>query len=96
MMTVSTVLAGIKILLFDKVSDVYKLLMLTTLALLFAAGKNSYDYGLYYYTFLIFAARDIKFEKIAKLFVIVMTTMVFITTVCSVLQCYTYISSWKV
>lgn len=86
MMTVSTVLAGIKILLFDKVSDVYKLLMLTTLALLFAAGKNSYDYGLYYYTFLIFAARDIKFEKIAKLFVIVMTTMVFITTVCAVLH----------
>ena len=31
MMTVSTILAGIKILLFDKVSDVYKLLMLTTL-----------------------------------------------------------------
>lgn len=86
MMTVSTILAGIKILLFDKVSDIYKLLMLTMLALLFAAGKNSYDYGLYYYAFLIFAARDIKFEKIARLFIVVMTTMVVITTVCAVLH----------
>ena len=86
MMTVSTIFAGIKILLFDKVSDVYKLLMLITLVLLFAAGKNSYDYGLYYYAFLIFAARDIKFEKIARLFIIVMTTMVLITTICAVLH----------
>ncbi|UUV96211.1 polymerase [Ligilactobacillus salivarius] len=85
-MTLATLLAILKIILFDKISNIYKLLTITIILLLYAAGKNSYDFNLYYYAFFIFSARDIDFKLILRWFIALLVSLISITVLSAVLH----------
>lgn len=84
LMTLATLLAILKIILFDKISNIYKLLTITIILLLYAAGKNSYDFNLYYYAFFIFSARDIDFKLILRWFIALLVSLISITVLSAV------------
>lgn len=81
LLTISSILAFIKIIIFDNESNLYKLTIVLLLIILFAAGKNSFDYNFYYYAFLIFAAKNIEFRKILKYYIIVLASGIIVTTI---------------
>src|SRR5699024_5647319 len=59
LLMISSIVAFIKIIIFDNESTLYKLTIVLLLFIVFAAGKNSFEYNLCYYAFLIFAAKNI-------------------------------------
>lgn len=81
LLTISSILAFIKIIIFDNESNLYKLTIVLLLIILFAAGKNSFDYNFYYYAFLIFAAKNIEFRKILKYYIIVLAGGIIVTAI---------------
>ena len=81
LLTISSILAFIKIIIFDNESNLYKLTIVLLLIILFAAGKNSFDYNFYYYAFLIFAAKNIEFRKILKYYIIVLASGIIVTAI---------------
>ena len=81
LLTISSILAFIKIIIFDDESNLYKLTIVLLLIILFAAGKNSFDYDFYYYAFLIFAAKNIEFRKILKYYIIVLASGIIVTAI---------------
>lgn len=81
LLTISSILAFIKIIIFDDESNLYKLTIVLLLIILFAAGKNSFDYNFYYYAFLIFAAKNIEFRKILKYYIIVLASGIIVTAI---------------
>lgn len=81
LLTISSILAFIKIIIFDNKSNLYKLTIVLLLIILFAAGKNSFDYNFYYYAFLIFAAKNIEFRKILKYYIIVLASGIIVTAI---------------
>lgn len=81
LLTIASILAFIKIIIFDNESNLYKLTIVLLLIILFAAGKNSFDYNFYYYAFLIFAAKNIEFRKILKYYIIVLASGTIVTTI---------------
>lgn len=81
LLTISSILAFIKIIIFDNESNLYKLTIVLLLIILFAAGKNSFDYNFYYYAFLIFAAKNIEFRKILKYYIIVLVGGIIVTAI---------------
>ena len=81
LLTIASILAFIKIIIFDNESNLYKLTIVLLLIILFAAGKNSFDYNFYYYAFLIFAAKNIEFRKILKYYIIVLASGIIVTTI---------------
>lgn len=81
LLTISSILAFIKIIIFDNESNLYKLTIVLLLIILFAAGKNSFDYNFYYYAFLIFAAKNIEFRKILKYYIIVLASGIIVTVI---------------
>lgn len=81
LLTIASILAFIKIIIFDNESNLYKLTIVLLLIILFAAGKNSFDYNFYYYAFLIFAAKNIEFRKILKYYIIVLASGIIVTAI---------------
>ena len=81
LLTISSILVFIKIIIFDNESNLYKLTIVLLLIILFAAGKNSFDYNFYYYAFLIFAAKNIEFRKILKYYIIVLAGGIIVTAI---------------
>lgn len=81
LLTIASILAFVKIIIFDNESNLYKLTIVLLLIILFAAGKNSFDYNFYYYAFLIFAAKNIEFRKILKYYIIVLASGIIVTTI---------------
>lgn len=61
--TVASIIIMGKIIVFDDYPILAKLLIIAIWLILFAAGKNSYDYNMYYYSFYIFGAKDIDLKK---------------------------------
>ena len=49
--TVAAIIIMSKIIVFDDYPILAKLLIIAIWLILFAAGKNSYDYNMYYYSF---------------------------------------------
>lgn len=81
LMTFSSVLALIKIIVWDNESSLYKVSVVLLLIILFMAGKNSLDYNFYYYAFLIFSAKGIDFKKILKYYMMTLVVGVIITVI---------------
>ena len=81
LLTIASILAFIKIIIFDNESNLYKLTIVLLLIILFEAGKNSFDYNFYYYAFLIFAAKNIEFRKILKYYIIVLASGIIVTAI---------------
>ena len=61
-----------KIIVFDDYPILAKLLIIAIWLILFAAGKNSYDYNMYYYSFYIFGAKDIDLKKILRWYLVIL------------------------
>lgn len=84
--TVASIIILCKIIVFDNYPILAKLLIISIWIILFAAGKNSYDYNLYYYSFYIFGAKDIDLKKILKWYLAIISLSVAITTIIAILH----------
>lgn len=84
--TVASIIIMSKIIIFDDYPILAKLLIIAIWLILFAAGKNSYDYNMYYYSFYIFGAKDIDFKKILRWYLAIISLSVAITTIIAILH----------
>ena len=84
--TVASIIIMSKIIVFDDYPILAKLLIIAIWLILFAAGKNSYDYNMYYYSFYIFGAKDIDFKKILRWYLVIISLSVAITTIIAILH----------
>ena len=84
--TVATIIIMGKIIVFDDYPILAKLLIIAIWLILFAAGKNSYDYNMYYYSFYIFGAKDIDLKKILRWYLVIISLSVAITTIIAILH----------
>lgn len=84
--TVASIIIMGKIIVFDDYPILAKLLIIAIWLILFAAGKNSYDYNMYYYSFYIFGAKDIDLKKILRWYLVIISLSVAITTIIAILH----------
>lgn len=84
--TVASIIIMGKIIVFDDYPILAKLLIIAIWLILFAAGKNSYDYNMYYYSFYIFGAKDIDLKKILRWYLAIISLSVAITTIIAILH----------
>lgn len=84
--TVASIIIMGKIIVFDDYPMLAKLLIVAIWLILFAAGKNSYDYNMYYYSFYIFGAKDIDLKKILRWYLAIISLSVAITTIIAILH----------
>lgn len=84
--TIASIIILSKIVIFDNYPVLAKLLIITIWLILFAAGKNSYDYNMYYYSFYIFGAKDIDLKKILKWYLVIISLSVVITAISAILH----------
>lgn len=84
--TVAAIIIMSKIIVFDDYPILAKLLIIAIWLILFAAGKNSYDYNMYYYSFYIFGAKDIDLKKILRWYLTIISLSVAITTIIAILH----------
>lgn len=84
--TVASIIIMGKIIVFDDYPILAKLLIIAIWLILFAAGKNSYDYNMYYYSFYIFGAKDIDLKKILRWYLVIISLSVATTTIIAILH----------
>lgn len=84
--TIASIIIMGKIIVFDDYPILAKLLIIAIWLILFAAGKNSYDYNMYYYSFYIFGAKDIDLKKILRCYLAIISLSVVITTIIAILH----------
>ena len=84
--TVASIIIMGKIIVFDDYPILAKLLIIAIWLILFAAGKNSYDYNMYYYSFYIFGEKDIDLKKILRWYLVIISLSVAITTIIAILH----------
>jgi hypothetical protein len=79
---VAGVIAAIKVLAFNDFKDWKELLLAITIGLLILAGcQLSNDWNFIYYYLVVLASQKVKFEKIVRIFLIVVTLGILITII---------------